>query len=158
MKTVSDTRPWLMPEVIEWLERTLKPTDTVLETGAGGSTVFFAARVQQVITYEHTREWADKILARKLPNVLMCNWPDYPTAGLRLQDGDRFDFAFIDGRGRVRSCLDVLPHIKPGGWLVLDDSDRGRYTEAHDAANGHSSCRLDFSDDAGNFTTAWRIR
>lgn len=153
MKQVSDVAPWLMPAVIEWLARTVRPTDTVLETGAGGSTVFFCARAAHTICYEHTSEWAAKISAS---NLTMRHWPSYPTAGLQPETLPPIDLAFIDGRGRVRSVLDVLPHIKPGGWLVLDDSDRPRYAEAHRAAGAVCHIKITWHDNEGNETTAWQ--
>ena len=67
------------------------------------------------------------------------------------------DMAFIDGRGRVRSCLDALRIIKSGGWLVLDDSDRERYAEARRAAEEASAARIVFRNGSDE-TTAWRIK
>jgi len=142
-----------MPEVIDWLAATLQRHWIVLETGAGGSTPFFACRVFRVITYEHTAEWARKVEA--IPNVTLRFWADYPTAGLGLVS--LVDLALIDGRGRVRSVLDALPKIQHGGWLLLDDSDRPRYREAHEAAEKLSTARIVFRSGPDE-TTAWRIR
>jgi hypothetical protein len=151
-KHVSDTLPWMLPEVIDWLAAILQPDWTVLETGAGGSTVFFACRVARVISYEHIAHWAHRV--EGIPNVHVRFWPDYPTEGLGLLS--LVDLACIDGRGRVRSVLDALPKIKPRGWLLLDDSDRPRYREAHEAAEKVSSARIVFRSGPDE-TTAWRI-
>lgn len=47
-----------------------------------------------------------------------------------------FDIVVVDGRAR-NSCVErALPHVKKGGWLVVDNSDRKYYlegqTELHD--------------------------
>jgi hypothetical protein len=156
VKQVSDNQPWLMPEVINWLWNNLRSSDTVLETGAGGSTVFFSHWAARVITYEHNPPWAAKV--KHQFKVELRHRPDYPTEGLQPDTLPTIDLAFIDGRGRVRSVLDVLPKMRSGGWLILDDSDRPRYADACAAATERSTCRIVFSDPEGNHTTCWRIR
>src|SRR5690349_2657114 len=117
--------PWLTDEAINWLEETLQPSWTILETGAGGSTVFFAQRVKHVITYEHDQGWHDKIAAdlkeRGLENVELKLHRDYPLNGLGgalSAAHPSVDLAFIDGRGRVRSVSDAINILQPGGYLL----------------------------------------
>ena len=38
------------------------------------------------------------------------------------------DFAIVDGRARTECCLEILPKIKKDGMLILDNSDRKRYS------------------------------
>jgi predicted O-methyltransferase YrrM len=158
-KHVSADMPWLMPEVIQWLERIVSATSLVLETGAGGSTVFFAYRAARVITYENDPEWSRKVreelARRKIENVDFRFRPSYPTAGLELVDAPQLDLVFIDGRGRVKSVLDAVQHLKPGGWLVLDDSNRAHYGLAHDRMGELSAARIHF-ESGPDSTTAWR--
>jgi hypothetical protein len=40
---------------------------------------------------------------------------------------NHFDFIIVDGRARVECCLNAIPKLKPGGFFVLDNSDRERY-------------------------------
>lgn len=158
-KRVSADMPWLMPEVIQWLERIVSATSLVLETGAGGSTVFFAYRAARVITYENDPEWSRKVreelARRKIENVDFRFRPSYPTAGLELVDAPQLDLVFIDGRGRVKSVLDAVQYLKPGGWLVLDDAHRERYREAVDHMGDVSAVQVDFMS-GKDMTTAWR--
>ena len=37
------------------------------------------------------------------------------------------DFAIVDGRARTECCHEILPKIKKGGILILDNSERKRY-------------------------------
>jgi hypothetical protein len=38
-----------------------------------------------------------------------------------------FDWVLVDGRARPSCIQQAIPHIKPGGYLVLDNSDRPYY-------------------------------
>ncbi|CAN5171920.1 hypothetical protein BH23BAC1_BH23BAC1_38780 [soil metagenome] len=42
-----------------------------------------------------------------------------------------FDFILIDGRARVECTFNSLTKLKPGGMLVLDNSERKRYRPIH---------------------------
>lgn len=148
--------PWLMPEVVAWLESIIKKDWTVLETGAGGSTKFFALRTARVITYEHSKQWAETV--DWLAHVELRFRPDYPAEGLNPSTIPPIDLAFIDGRGRVRSMGDAIHRIKKGGWLVLDDSNRDKYLVGITLASNCSSMQIEWRDNEGNQTTAWRIR
>jgi predicted O-methyltransferase YrrM len=163
-KQVSINEPWLMPEVIQWLEAILRRDTVMLETGAGGSTVWLAQRVGHLITYENNFAWAGRVrhrLEQSKTDGFRCPVDlrfveAYPTAGLTMLPP--LDVAMIDGRGRVRSVIDALPCIKSGGWLILDDSDRERYVEALRLAREASTVQIVFNDSDGNETMAWRKR
>jgi precorrin-6B methylase 2 len=152
----------LHQEVIDWLEQTLRPQWRVLETGMGGSTVFFAKRVSHVTSFEHDERWLKRVMreiaARGLERKCTAKYaPRYRTAGILNYSLSRFDLCFIDGRGRVKSMIDALGLIRPGGWLVLDDSNRERYGIGKLAADAASSDKsvFDFGEDQ---TTAWQIK
>lgn len=42
---------------------------------------------------------------------------------------DHFDLVLVDGRARPSCILHAIPRIKSGGWLIVDNSDRGYYFE-----------------------------
>lgn len=58
---LTDEQPWLTFAAIQFLEKTLRKDMRVYEYGAGGSTLFFAKRVKEVISVEHDQIWSDKI-------------------------------------------------------------------------------------------------
>jgi predicted O-methyltransferase YrrM len=133
-KFVVDDVPWLVPDSILFLEKILHKQCMVIETGSGGSTVWLAQRVNRVITFEHKKAWVDATQNRlnelKLTNVQFFLDPDYPTKGIGHQSAYLYDLALIDGRGRVKSIRTILPKIKPGGYICLDNSDRPKYQPA----------------------------
>lgn len=66
---------------------------------------------------------------------------DYVAVVDRYPDAT-FDLVIVDGRARVNCAIRALPKVKPGGMLLLDDSDRPRYRRAHDALSGWSQTSI----------------
>jgi hypothetical protein len=55
--------PWLPFPVIRFLDKTLQPAMRVFEYGCGGSTLFFARRVAEVVSVEHSPDWHRRVSA-----------------------------------------------------------------------------------------------
>ena len=51
--------PWMTPGAVEFLNDLYLKTATVVEIGAGGSTIFWANRCKKVYAFEENTEWAD---------------------------------------------------------------------------------------------------
>jgi len=148
----------MLPSVIDWLDSILQKQWNVLEAGSGGSTVFLAQRVAAVVSYEHDEEWYERVKAelesRSLHNVTMRLWAEYPKYGLDY--AGPFDLALIDGRGRVRSLFCASRCIRPGGWLVLDDSQRRWYAPAITFMECIAQQSVVFGDSQYQ-ATAWKL-
>lgn len=134
--------PWLPFRVMERLEQKLDRTSKVAEFGGGGSTLWFADRVGEVVTIEHDQEWFP-ILERALADLPGCTlefhsaddaYADYVPALDRFPDG-YFDVVVVDGRERVRCFEAAIPKVAPGGLLILDDTERDRYRPAFEAVD-----------------------
>ncbi len=54
-----------------------------------------------------------------------------------------FDLVLIDGRARPACFLAALPHVRPGGFVVWDNSERERYWPTMDAVPASFS-RIDY--------------
>ena len=128
-------RPWLGELAIARLDSILKPDSRVLECGAGASTLWMAPKVKGIISYEHNPGWSQavelELEKRKIKNVAVCFDPDYPKNGIK-PSRKLFDIVIIDGRGRVKGVETGFPLVKPGGFLILDNSNRARYQPAND--------------------------
>ncbi len=59
---MSDHRPWMNFRVIEWLESHLTPEMCVFEYGSGGSTLFLAEHVAQVVSIEHDQGFYEHMM------------------------------------------------------------------------------------------------
>jgi predicted O-methyltransferase YrrM len=127
--------PWLTEGAIEFLESYLKekPNAKILEFGSGASTVWLAAKCGLLISVDHSQKWHEivkneihhsgknkhvKLLLRERPYFTLAN---------KFQD-EYFDLVLIDGRDRVGCIQASIPKLKPGGILLLDNSERPRYT------------------------------
>ncbi len=118
------TQPWLHPEAVKYLEELLQPDWSVLEHGAGGSTLWLAARAAKVVTVEHDQLWAMKVRELAPTNVTLLT--QLPAKTLEPYDYDLF---LIDGERSERGeCLDRASMlVKRGGWVVLDNANRPAY-------------------------------
>lgn len=127
--------PWLPRGAIEALPDLLRPTDTLLEWGSGSSTTWFAKRVKRILSAEHDRAWFDRVQGELReqgldPTSVRLLSPDpadrpHETPYVRLIDeipaGD-LDVCFIDGEHRGACANEVVPKLRSGGMLIIDDA------------------------------------
>jgi len=144
-------QPCLNLLAISFLKKVINDTITVLETGSGRSTIWFAKRVKKIISFENKEEWA--ICARKrlkeegLNNAVVNFDPDYPTNSFSKFKGE-FDIVFLDGADRhgdrVACMKEGCKHVKSGGYLIVDDVHRATYKKGVEICNNTGWCRTDF--------------
>jgi predicted O-methyltransferase YrrM len=152
-----DEMPWITFRAIDWLDAYLKPDMNVFEYGAGGSTLYLAKRVRNVISVEHDESFhqlVSNILSKRtirncqlmLHKAEPCEESGRDFAsyqgkyqGLCFESyvkaidayPDRsFDLVLVDGRARMACVKRALAKIKPGGAMMLDNSDRPSYAQA----------------------------
>lgn len=173
-----------------WLGSYLKPDMTVFEYGSGNSTIFLSIRVKRLVSVEHDEAWHRKISSRfSEDKTLNCEYlliepekfvskkdnPDnYVSLGTEyagmsferyVKSIDKFmdksfDLVIIDGRARLSCITHALKKIRPGGYLMLDDSERERYHKAASLLGNYK--RIDFYGIAPRSmelkqTSVWRI-
>jgi hypothetical protein len=102
---ILDKQPWIAFAAIRFLESILRKDMRVYEYGSGGSTLFFAARVQEVISTEHNKDWylkvSEEIIKKGLSN---CNLRLFepvqaPTAVQNASDPDSYSSGDEQYRG-----------------------------------------------------------
>ena len=98
---------------------------------AGGSTIWLAPRVKELVSVEHDEEYFKEI--KKSIENINCKSVDLrlmerPYCGIcdEFEDG-HFDVVFVDGRDRVKCIKAAIRVLKPQGTLFLDDSQRHYY-------------------------------
>lgn len=149
---LADELPWMPFDAIRFLAECLAPGAVVFEYGAGGSTLFLARRCARVVSVEHDAPWAERVAralqARAIGNVDLRAIPpesrpdpefasavgQYAKTSFRryverideFPDG-HFDAIVVDGRARNACLARARPKAKPGGWIVLDNSERDKY-------------------------------
>ena len=71
--SVDDQMPWMAFSAIVQLGKIIRPDMRIFEYGSGGSTLFWASRVKQVISIEHDRRWFERmrqeLVHRRIDNV-----------------------------------------------------------------------------------------
>jgi len=139
-------RPWIVPAAIGWIRRRIRRRWRVLELGGGRSTVWFARRAGEVLAFEDdpfwvgwAREW---IAARELTGAEIRELPvERFVPELERLDDERFDLVVVDflespDADRVDAVRAARAKVRPGGLLLLDDSDRPAYAGAYDLLRG----------------------
>jgi hypothetical protein len=123
-----DPLPWYTYPAIEFLKQFDFSGKDVFEYGSGNSTLFWARRAAKVVSAEDDERWFD-IVSKRLPgNCTMHLESDlrpYPDLIRRYPEG--FDIIVVDGpargRTRYRCAQAALEHLRPGGLIILDNSD-----------------------------------
>jgi hypothetical protein len=186
---LQDQQPWISFAGRDWFESVLRSDMKVFEYGSGGSTLYFAARVRELVSVEHDRKWygdvktcmaaagfatGGLVLRTPEPMQQIGDGGDYapsrfgnPHTSLQKYVSaidaypDRtFDIVFIDGRCRTQCAAHALPKVRPGGYIVLDNSERPSYEAANRLLAKYPKrefqglCPHRFSLPK---TTAWRI-
>jgi predicted O-methyltransferase YrrM len=118
---------------LAWLEQTVQPGWATIETGAGASTMIFAARGAEHEAVTPAADEAERIEAE-------CRVRGISTERVRFRIGPShevlatweprpLDLVLLDGaHGFPYPVLDwwyVMPHLKVGGVLLLDDAYMG---------------------------------
>lgn len=133
--------PWFSYAAIDFLEKNVRSEMTVCEYGSGGSTLFFARRVQAVYSIEDNPKWFAMVTGRikelEIRNAEVHLFPfDFKnpagfeqSAYLNAIPQRAFDIYVIDGseeweQVRPLCFRHVEQFIRPGGMIIVDDAWR----------------------------------
>lgn len=118
--------PWWNDRAIRYLGQHLRPGDKVFEWGSGASTVWLVDHGAHVTSVEHDPDWVSKVRVR-CPEADVRAVPenarDY-VAAIDAFGDDSFDVVIVDGIYRPECLRRGASKVKPGGLLVLDDTDQ----------------------------------
>lgn len=135
--------PWIAQGAIRFLERALDVSGEGLEWGSGRSTVWFASRLKRLTSVEHNEAWYQEVskglVSSGVTNARLLHVPlDHPEQAETVAQyaplpryvavaqefpDESLEFALVDGHYRQACVAAVLPKIRPGGLLVIDNSD-----------------------------------
>lgn len=120
--------PWYTYPAIEYLRHLDFSGKEVFEYGSGNSTLFWGAAAKHVVSAEEDERWYETLRSKLPPNcelILETDLARYVDVIRRYPEG--FDVIVVDGasRGRTRlKCSRVaLECLRPGGLIILDNSD-----------------------------------
>lgn len=163
---LSRPQPWWHYDAIRFVEERLPQGARVFEYGGGASTLWLLGHGAQVVTIEDSAEWTEALLARA-PHAdvrliepsggqiarAVVDWPAYADM-INDQKADSLDLVIVDGVTRRLCVLAAADKVKPGGMLLLDDSQpppdvpswrpelRDLYTDLPNVLDGWSMTHL----------------
>ena len=167
--------PWWPYDAVAWVAASLPAEARVFEYGGGGSTLWLEDRGAIVTVAEHDEQWHQHLANSLLPATrLLFRAPaasgtvtsaaapgffDGYVATIGDEPDGSLDLVIVDGRARVDCVRWAMPKVRPGGLLLLDDTDRARYQSAIDLLSGwerHVFTGLKPGDRSPAQTSAWR--
>lgn len=156
--------PWLVRGAVKYCDSVLNKDMVVFEWGSGRSTAWFAKRSKKVVSIEYNPQWFEivkKDMAEKgvsnidlryippdhdLKEPTLRHYEPMPKYITAIDEFPEVDFIIVDGHYR-RACVNYgMKHLKPGGYLLIDDTYREQNIEdwevpsdwefVHQSANG----------------------
>ena len=121
-------KPTISFRATKVIENILKPDFRCVEFGSGMSTIWLAKRCGFLLSRENNQFWYEKVkkLLEEYPQSKIqyefCNETLF--SSLAEFDDKFFDFALIDGWDRTGCIASVIPKLKEGGWIYLDNTDK----------------------------------
>lgn len=125
---------WVTYSFIDFIKERISKQHDIFEFGSGNSTIFYASMAGSVYSVEHDKDWFEKSSKINLPNVnmILCNLvPGADYCKSALATGKKFHMIIVDGRDRVNCCKQAVQALTENGVIILDDSERPEYAEAH---------------------------
>jgi hypothetical protein len=172
-------KPWWADGAYEYVAKHLNSNSFVFEWGSGNSTLCIS-KICKIVTVENNAEWHHKLAQKLNPNIMQLfsqcvlksdndpgdvdgytsdskfyNRIDFEEYVRLIDSFKLFDLVIIDGRARTSCIKHAIPHVKKGGFLLLDDYWRPHYRSGIDLIPD-SWARVDFVS-AEHKTAIWRF-
>lgn len=144
-------KPWMSDKQVNMIQSYCKSDHTMLEYGAGGSTLYFSKYVKKYISIEHDINWYNQIKKNDLNanielhycapdnNIALPVWQAKPEdfrSYVSLVDQlpyKHYDRVLIDGRARVECAIKILDYISHDSIVFVHDFfERKRYHTLYD--------------------------
>lgn len=135
LEALRGAKPWFVMAAITQLEDELiQPNWRAFEWGCGGSTLWLSQWCTSAVSVEHDREWFAQQTAELakygIGNVELVRADLGGPYETYIDRYSLFDLIFVDGRNRAACITQAVSKLRPGGVLVLDNSEREQYRPA----------------------------
>lgn len=136
------TLPWLTRDAVAFLEEYLRPGDTVVEFGAGRSTMWFSRKVGslgRIFSVEHNPAWHGEVQRRiaaagtnNVKLALASNTAESVVGSAAAMVANRSaDLVLVDSVQRDSCALWALEAVRLGGCIAIDNVQRYLPHETH---------------------------
>jgi len=142
----SNPIPWYTYPAIEFIENKLSSKFKVFEYGSGQSTLWWAARVLNVISIESNQDWFLSINTNLPKNVklsLIEESSKYVSEILKYPD-NHFDIIVIDGVDRNACAETCINKLKKDGFIIFDNTDNRNFDKGVRYLSLKGFKRIDF--------------
>lgn len=139
--------PWITYPALEFLRKRVLAGMSVFEYGSGGSTLWWASKVKEIVSVEHDKEWCGKIKSKMPGNVTLYHielGPDELYSKKISEFKNKFDIVVIDGRNRVKCAINSLAALKEDGIIVWDNTERKEYEKGYQYLHENGFRRIEF--------------
>ena len=130
--------PWIVPETVSWLEKNMREEWQVFEFGSGWSTIWYAKHCRHIVSVEDNAGWNQVVEGRvkdqgvKNCELRLASLNDFISI-ISSFPNDYFDLIIIDSSEeqknlRIEALEASMSKVRPGGYILLDDSDRPQNT------------------------------
>ncbi|MBI5007631.1 MAG: SAM-dependent methyltransferase [Nitrosomonadales bacterium] len=138
--------PWYTYPAIEYLTSFDFRDCDVFEFGSGNSSLFWSERARSVFSVEDNLEWHEAVNRKKRKNQTLIHRKDESGYVNSLAEQDRsFEIIVIDGKWRMQCAEMAIRHLKDGGMIVLDNSDRTIEKKCGEFLREQGLVQIDFS-------------
>jgi hypothetical protein len=138
------SEPWIAQGAVQYCDRHITRDHVGLEWGSGRSTAWFGSRLKSLLSIEYNADWQKQVAAQlhqKHLTHVECRYialehppsqptvahytptPAYVQAIADFADSS-LDFVVVDGHYRQACVLAALNKLKPGGLLLVDNTNR----------------------------------
>jgi len=123
-----EPQPWYTYPAVEYLKQIDFRQKVIFEYGCGHSTLFWARRAARVVSVEHNPSWYARVKPQLSATCDLRLETDSDTYADTIRHyGELFDVIVIDGlvtgRTRLKCARLAVQALRPGGMIILDNSD-----------------------------------
>jgi hypothetical protein len=131
--------PWYSYPAIEFLQSKDFSNKTILEFGAGQSTLWWAKAAKSVKSFEKDPKWYKSVKESIPENVDIIHLSEEDDQDslkiidqVLLAQNKRYDIIIIDGLTRKELCKTAISYLNEGGIIITDNSEGYGFKEAFD--------------------------
>jgi hypothetical protein len=141
-------QPWWNFPTRRFMATRVSPGLRVFEWGCGASTLWLMDRGCQVRAIESKQDWYDMVLPHLNDAVTLelvePDGADYTAyvGAIDTEADNSLDLVIVDGYDRVRCLLAARAKVKPGGMLMLDDTEMKQFSSVGDELPGWQAHRM----------------
>jgi hypothetical protein len=115
--------PWFTYPAIEYIMQLDFSDKLIFEYGCGNSTLFWGTIAKRVVSVDDNQEWFQKIARRVSDNTSIKLITERISYITEILNYDLFDVVIVDGSYRYECAQQAIKRLRPGGMIILDNSD-----------------------------------